>query len=400
MLTYLKNLKLSTKLIATVILVIVAVVAVNYVVFMRGYSEDAKQALIVEAKVFTALADETKNHVSRLQAEGAFDRETLLNELLEAKAADPNYDYTKSRFFGTIPVVAGWTAAGEAAKREGLAFKIVSFDARNPKNEPTADPDPQAGQFRAELLRELEASAAAGAGDEIYAINETTNTLHYMRAIRLDASCMFCHGNPGDPKYDPDGDGKDPLGFQMEGWDPTGTHGAFEVQLPLDMLDSQIASFFSTGMMVTVPLVLGAGLGFVFLVRVVMSKPIGGVVAMLRDIAEGEGDLTKRLEVKSRDEIGQLATWFNTFVDKIHSVIQQVAGSAREVASAATEIAASSEQMAAGMERQQRQTGQVSAAVEEMAASVTEVASKAAEASAKAGGAGEQAAAGGEVVAR
>ena len=396
----LKNMKLSTKLISTVLVVIVAVVAINYVVFMRGYASSAQAALVEEAQVFTALADETKNHVSRLQAQRVFDSETLLNELLEARAKDPNYDYTKSRFFGTIPVVAGWVAAGEAAEREGLIFKVVSFDARNPDNEPTADPDPQAGKFRADLLRELEAQAKANMGDEVYSINTATNTLHYMRAIRLDASCMSCHGKPGDPTDDPDGDGKDPLGFPMENWKVGGTHGAFEVQLPLDKMDKQIASFFATGMTFTIPLVIGAGLGFMFLVRVAMSRPINNVVSMLKDIAEGEGDLTKRIEVKSKDEIGELATWFNTFVDKIHGVIVQVAGSAREVASAATEIAASSEEMAAGMERQQRQTGQVSAAVEEMAASVTEVAQKAAEASDKAGGAGQQAAEGGEVVAR
>jgi hypothetical protein len=48
-----------------------------------------------------------------------------------------------------------------------------------------------------------------------------------MRAIKLDASCMTCHGEPA--KYDADGDGKDPLGFAMESWEIGDMHGAYEI---------------------------------------------------------------------------------------------------------------------------------------------------------------------------
>src|SRR5436309_1194361 len=59
-----------------------------------------------------------------------------------------------------------------------------------------------------------------------------------------------------------------------------------------------------------------------------IARPLGQTVTLLRDIAEGEGDLTQRLEVRSRDELGELARWFNIFVDKLRVIIGQTRESA------------------------------------------------------------------------
>ena len=111
-----------------------------------------------------------------------------------------------------------------------------------------------------------------------------------------------------------------------------------------------------------------------------------------------DGDLTQKVEIKSRDEIGQLGDGLNNLTEKLHALISEVAGATSEVASASTEIAASSEEMARGMEEQQQQTTQVSSAVEEMSTTVVEVAKKSAEASTTANEAGEKATEGGQVV--
>ena len=54
------------------------------------------------------------------------------------------------------------------------------------------------------------------------------------------------------------------------------------------------------------------------------SGPIRAVVARLKDIASGEGDLTQRIELRRDDEIGELAKWFNSFLNKLQSTISQV----------------------------------------------------------------------------
>ncbi|QQS09579.1 MAG: methyl-accepting chemotaxis protein [Phycisphaerales bacterium] len=382
---------LSAKIVVPAVLAIVAAVAVNYVVFVRGYAKDARASLMEKAAAFTAVADETKNHASRLQSEKAFDGESLLAEALEEVSHGKGYDQT--RFYETIPVVVGWTAAGKAAEREHIDFKVAAFEARNPKNEPAS------GTFRAEMLRDLEAQAKSGGEMSLGRIDEKTNTLHYMRAIKLDESCMLCHGDPA--RYDERDasgkfDGKDPLGFAMEGWKPGDMHGAYEVSMPLERADAQVAGFVKNGLFVSMPTISVVAFGFILAIRNMVTKPLSMLVERIKTVATG--DLTQRVNLSSTDEIGVVAKTFDGFVETFQGLIRTVVDSSNSVAAAATEIAASAEEMAAGLTEQERQTSQVSAAVEEMAASATEVAQKSEATSKAAGDSRHQAEEGGRIV--
>jgi methyl-accepting chemotaxis protein len=117
-----------------------------------------------------------------------------------------------------------------------------------------------------------------------------------------------------------------------------------------------------------------------------ITKPLNMVVSRIKDIAQGEGDLTKRLEVTTKDEIGDLATWFNAFVDKLHDIIAQVSYNTEQLASAANEISSSAEELSAGAKEQTNQTAQVSAAVEEMTVTIMEVSKNTGEAAERAKG--------------
>ncbi|MFG0250244.1 MAG: Cache 3/Cache 2 fusion domain-containing protein [Phycisphaeraceae bacterium JB051] len=143
-------------------------------------------------------------------------------------------------------------------------------------------------------------------------------------------------------------------------------------------------------------------LGVASLVNIIVSRGITrGIINMvdrLKDIAQGEGDLTRRVDESSRDELGEMGKWFNTFMDKIHDVISEVVKNTMQVASAANEIAASSDEMSSSMSTQTDQTLQVASAVEEMSSTVAEVANKSADASKTAQDAGTQAREGGQVV--
>jgi len=128
-----------------------------------------------------------------------------------------------------------------------------------------------------------------------------------------------------------------------------------------------------------------------------ISKPLNKVTDMLKDIAQGEGDLTKRIEIKSTDEVGDLALWFNTFINKLHDIIYQVVLNTEQLASAANEISTSSEQLSAGAKEQTNQTAQVSTAVEEMAATIVETSKNTGEAAEKAKEAATQSQEGGNL---
>lgn len=83
-----------------------------------------------------------------------------------------------------------------------------------------------------------------------------------------------------------------------------------------------------------------------WIVGTVISRPIMEVVDSLEDIAQGGGDLTRRIQVRSKDEVGQLAHWFNVFVDKLSDTIRQVAHSAEEVGALAAQLASAVEEQA------------------------------------------------------
>ena len=103
-------------------------------------------------------------------------------------------------------------------------------------------------------------------------------------------------------------------------------------------------------------------------------KPINAAVAGLKDIAQGEGDLTMRLEATSKDEVGELARWFNTFIEKLQGIIKDIASGVETLSSSSTELSAISEQMTQGIQNVSDKSNTVSAAAEEMSANMNNVA--------------------------
>jgi len=383
-----KSLSVTFRIIATTVGILVAVVALNYVIFATGYRKDAESAMVEKAAAFTAVADEAKNHAAKLFTNGSVDVASLIEETQAQVKSGGNYADT--RVFDTIPVVVGWTTAREAAAREGIDFAVPAFEARNPENEP------KPGSFRAELLSDLRKQVDTGGEEIISRINDETNALHYMRAIKLDSSCMLCHGDPA--IYDDDGNGKDPLGFAMESWNIGDMHGAYEIVMPLEPTDKQVAGFIGSGLMITLPIVVVVCGGFIFMLRRMLGKPLGDLVAAMKDIATGDGDLTKRVNLNRGDEIGRLAHWFDTFLENMHAIVTDISGVSREVASAATQIAASNEEMAAGLSNQQEQTLHATAAVEQLNDAAADIARQSADASQQADSSRNSAETGGTVV--
>ncbi|AJY70493.1 chemotaxis protein [Geobacter sulfurreducens] len=129
----------------------------------------------------------------------------------------------------------------------------------------------------------------------------------------------------------------------------------------------------------TFSLALG-GIGIVLLVvfsswlsRSIM-RPLRQVIAMMEDVAEGEGDLTKRLEHQSNDELGKLCTEFNSFVGKVHDTISRTSSVARDVTGSVAEISRTAERLADGAEEVASQAVMAATASEEMAATSCEIA--------------------------
>ncbi|UVL92761.1 methyl-accepting chemotaxis protein [Pseudomonas siliginis] len=150
-----------------------------------------------------------------------------------------------------------------------------------------------------------------------------------------------------------------------------------------EALKQQLDASNTSGTLIELSLGLLAaliGLLLVWLMARSVTKPILGVAHMLEDIASGEGDLTRRLAYDKQDELGQLAGWFNKFLDKLQPIIAEVKRSVQDARNTADQSSAIATQTSAGMEQQYRQVDQVATASHEMSATAQDVARSAAQA--------------------
>ncbi|SDA63959.1 methyl-accepting chemotaxis sensory transducer with Cache sensor [Pseudomonas sp. NFPP33] len=133
------------------------------------------------------------------------------------------------------------------------------------------------------------------------------------------------------------------------------------------------------------------------LIRVLM-QPLTAMGKAMHDIAQGEGDLTKRLAIQSNDEFGALARSFNQFVERIHSSIREVSSATVQVNEVAKLVVNASNSSMVNSDEQASRTNSVAAAINQLGAAAQEIARNAADASSQASDARHQAEDGGKVV--
>ncbi|MBG6437337.1 methyl-accepting chemotaxis protein, partial [Pseudomonas aeruginosa] len=133
------------------------------------------------------------------------------------------------------------------------------------------------------------------------------------------------------------------------------------------------------------------------LIRLLM-QPLHLMGRAMQDIAQGEGDLTKRLAVTSRDEFGVLGDAFNQFVERIPRSIREVAGTAHKLHDVSQLVVNASNSSMANSDEQSNRTNSVAAAINELGAAAQEIARNAADASHHASDANHQAEDGKQVV--
>lgn len=104
-------------------------------------------------------------------------------------------------------------------------------------------------------------------------------------------------------------------------------------------------------------------------------KPINETIVALQDIAEGDGDLTKRLDENRTDELGVMAHWFNRFAERIREVISKISVNSTTLANASTELSAMAAQLTSGATQSKSQSATVSSAAEEMSINMKNMAS-------------------------
>ena len=166
--------------------------------------------------------------------------------------------------------------------------------------------------------------------------------------------------------------------------DETGRSAILPVEAAAEWMNERISKETKVAVG-AISMIVGLGLlaFLIFSILIVagITKPLKQAVAGLKDIAQGEGDLTHRLQVKAQDEMGELAQWFNLFIEKIQSLVRAVAQKAAQLQESSQQLREISHQMSAGAEQTSAKANTVSAAGEEMSTNMATVASAMSQAS-------------------
>jgi len=144
----------------------------------------------------------------------------------------------------------------------------------------------------------------------------------------------------------------------------------FAFSLPLKVKDSVIYSLIRTQLIVLI-FVIVIGVGFMYLLSRSVLKPLSHLHQAIVDITKGEGDLTKKIEIRSRDEIGIVASQFNDFLHSLSVMVSTIKGAVvagrdigEDLASNATELSATVEEILATMRSIEDRIGVLNAEIQ------------------------------------
>lgn len=336
MMTLMKNMNIGPKFVVAIVGVATIITLIG--LFMIQEQENDKldtmlegRGRIVESYAQITRAYIAQNYVSKVKkSKGGSD-------IVVAKEHIGNPD--------AIPFPAtAMRELGEEANKSGLFnTRLIS---QNPLNQANSPKD----AFENEAMKAIQAGA-----DSFSRKEDMNGVATYRRATpdkAVNTACIGCHT---------DKQVGDTLGLLVVNMTMT---------KPLEL--SRAAMIKTAGVMVAI--VIAIVVLTYFLLRSMVLKPINEMMLISKDIAQGEGDLTKRVPVHGSDEISTLGGYFNMFIEKLQKMISKVAHVTDKVASASVELSATAEEISKGTDTLTSRASQTAAAVEEMNATVSQVA--------------------------
>ncbi|MBL0282608.1 MAG: HAMP domain-containing protein [Zoogloea sp.] len=215
---------------------------------------------------------------------------------------------------------------------------------------------------RAMPVLDADEQAALSSRQDVLRVEHDAANGEYLRVVKpalaaenyLGKNCIACHQVPAGT----------PLGL-------------VSMKISLEKMNEAVDDFMwksiVSAFVLSLPLI-----GFVIIfIRRFVAMPLAAMNRSLAEIAKGEGDLTRRLPVAGRDEIGRMASAFNEMLGTIGRLVRQVGESAAQVTGSAQQLSASADRVADGSRRQHDQTEHAATSVDRMAANIAQVAASA-----------------------
>lgn len=332
----LEDVKIGTKMVLCLGIIAAVLSLVGLYVLYGQEEANMLRQLEERGKVIQAQVEVTRSYIAKNYV-GKIKKSSASSSIVVARDHGANPD--------AIPFPATATREiGEAlGERNIFQSRLVSEIPLNPANKPK-------DSF------ETQALVAIATGQESYsAIEGTGEDMTFRRASADKATVQACTGcHVGTSVGD--------------------TLGVLSVSIPMaNVHEAMLGSLKRTGGLL-VSIIVASLVMVYFLLHKFILAPLGQLNAITQDIAAGEGDLTKRVPVTGKDELGELAGNVNQFIEKLQRAIRRVGEVTDQVASASAELSATADEMAKGADTQTQRMAQSATAVEEMTMTASEVA--------------------------
>ncbi len=320
-----------------------------------------------------------------------------------------SYNLNQAREIGD-EAVAGFSTDMEASKREELKnyLELARTSIAHLYEQPGSADDPEVRAQAYDILRQLRFNDSGSAG---YIFAYDTSGVNVMHGVKpaLEGKNLWGFKDPNGTylirelvKAARNGGGYVSYGWKNSDTGQVAPKLGYAEMLPkwgimigtgfwVDGLEGQIAAMDAKvgeslndavfGSITTSLVALALIVLLALIVVRSIIRPLKSAVSAMNDIASGDGDLTRRLEIDGKDELSQLATAFNSFADQVHGLVEQVLSSTRTLNEASEELNQVMAEAEGGVERQKSESDQVATAMNEMTAAAQEVANNASEAS-------------------
>ncbi|RDH85713.1 MAG: methyl-accepting chemotaxis protein [endosymbiont of Galathealinum brachiosum] len=307
---------------------------------------------LLEQNVIQNAVVTAENNVKQFKVLRKYYVNNVIKKVLKGSDLKPSFNHQEDP--GAVPLPATLIHdLSELLTEAGTSLKLYS-----------AYPFPnRAGRENDQFGNDAWAALSIDTGQSFVKVENIagiTNVRVGIADTMVSSACVSCHNShPLTPKND---------------WQLDDLRGVLEINIPID---DQLAAVNQVSMLVVSGIIIAAlmfmGI-FFFTYQMFIQKKLTDINEALSDIAEGDGDLTKRIKVEGKDEVSLIAGSFNLFIEKLQIIIRDLNSYTLNLSAAAEQVSIISEQTNTSLQDQHMQTDQLATAMNEMTATVQEVA--------------------------
>lgn len=342
------NMTIKNKIIIGTVITVVIISGISMISSMIDIRRVAREGLIQHVKAVRALGESVLKQTSKNWEQNLYNMEEVKKHL-----ADKDYSI--------IPIVSAFNAIKTTGENTIFQFRTPVIKPRNPANKPDAMQEQILAKIKQENL------------PDYYYIDKKENKLRYYQPLKMNEHCLRCHGDPATSvKLWGNNRGLDLTGKPMEGYTAGQFIGAMELTYDLDALSPTLMRDLVTTSIIDL-VIFVTGIIIIILLIKKSLKPLDDMADALDDINRGAGDLTKKIDIHTHDEVGHVARLFNQLIDQLREMIGTIMHSSDHIAHSSTEMTNSSVGLANVAQEQAASIEETSSAMEEIKATIDSV---------------------------